>query len=88
MDPRMMALQQAMGGMPDEAAAPEAAPQDPGAAMGKEAAVAQALAALEPFIEDAVIAQAAQLLQDSLAAGPESEGLEDSAMMQEEMPPA
>lgn len=86
MDPRMMALSSAMGSMPDDAAAPAEAAPAPGGDKG--AAVAAALSALEPFIDDVLIAQAAQLLQDSLSgAGPEADGAEDSEMdMQEGQP--
>lgn len=72
-DPRAEALMRALGGqggpMPEEEMG---APEE----QGPEAAAAQALSVLEPYIDEPRIAKAAQLLQE-VAGGP-SEPSEDT----------
>ncbi len=84
-DPRAEALMRALGGsggpMPEEE-------MGDGGAQGPEAAAAEALSMLEPFMDEPRIAKAAQLLQE-VAGGP-SEPSEDTMPMPggpEEMPP-
>lgn len=81
-DPRAAALMRALGGggepMPEEMMEGGEAP------TGPEQAAQEALATLEPFIDEPRIAKAAQLLQE-VAGGP-SEPSEDT-MPAEDMPP-
>lgn len=80
-DPRAEALLRAVSGGGE--AAPEGTPMEM-SANGPEQAVTQALMALEPFMDDPRIAQAASLLQE-VAGGP-SEMPEDTPMTEDAMP--
>lgn len=86
-DPRAEALLRAMsggGGMSPEGMPMEEAAE--GAPSGPEDAVTQALTALEPFMDDPRIAQAASILQEVVGGGPE-EMPSDTEPMPEEAPP-
>lgn len=72
-DPRAEALLRAMSGGPEAAPTEEAYSEAP---AGPEEAVTQCLVALEPFMDDPRIAQAASILQE-VAGGP-SEMPEDT----------